>query len=406
MSATHRVAIGCLAIAVSISETAAQKRDVYLGARLKMVREYIERDGVTNPRVLVSMRTVPRHEFVLPRDRRYAYLDSAIAIGYKQTISPPFVVAYMTQTIDPQPTDRVLEIGTGSGYQAAVLSSLVKEVYTIEIVPQLGKAAARRLRRLRYRNVTAKVGDGYKGWKEHAPFDKIIVTCSPDKVPQPLIDQLKEGGKLLIPIGRRYQQVFHLLEKKDGKLTRKKLIPTLFVPMTGVSEGKRKVKPDPANPKVVNGSFEVDANKDGLPDNWHYQRQTKFATTGAPDGKRYVVVENSEPEGRAQLLQGMALDGRRVKRITISVTARYFRVARGPSAHHRPGVLVHFFDSIRKPAGTVGLKTLTGTQDAWMTLSRTVAVPARAREAIIQVGLNGGTGRLEVDDVKLVPAGR
>jgi protein-L-isoaspartate(D-aspartate) O-methyltransferase len=291
---------------------AAQGPDPYFATRIKMVRDVVEADGVTNKAVLKSMRSVPRHLFCRPADRKLAYRDGALPIGFKQTISPPFVVAYMTQTIDPQPTDRVLEIGTGSGYQAAILSGIVKEVYTIEIVPQLGKAAAARLKALGYANVQAMVGDGYKGWPEKAPFDKIIVTCSPEKVPQALIDQLKDGGKLLIPLGERYQQVFHLYEKKDGKLTNKKLIPTLFVPMTGISEERRAVKPDPANPKIVNGSFENAKNKAGRPDNWHYQRKVKLVSGQAPDGKQYVSIVITDPGQRAQMLQGMAIDGRLV----------------------------------------------------------------------------------------------
>src|SRR5581483_9449123 len=149
--------------------------------------------------------------------------------GDKQTISPPYIVAYMTELLDPQPDDKVLEIGTGSGYQAAVLSPLVKEVYTIEIVESLGKAAAKRLKDLKYKNVFCKVGDGYLGWPEHAPFDKIIVTCSPENVPKPLVEQLKDGGKMIIPLGERYQQVFHLFEKQNGELKATRLGNTLFV---------------------------------------------------------------------------------------------------------------------------------------------------------------------------------
>ncbi|MCF0234405.1 MAG: protein-L-isoaspartate(D-aspartate) O-methyltransferase [Thermoguttaceae bacterium] len=154
-----------------------------------------------NVRVLKTMARIPRAEFVAKEYRPYAYEDIAIAIGESQTISPPFVVAYMTEALDPQPTDRVLEIGTGSGYQAAVLSCLVAEVYTIEIVKPLGRRAAETIKKLGYDNVFVKLGDGYKGWAEAGPFDKIIVTCSPEKIPQPLIDQLREGGKMLIPIG-------------------------------------------------------------------------------------------------------------------------------------------------------------------------------------------------------------
>src|SRR4029077_19634839 len=156
----------------------------------EMVDKEIVAAGVTNERVVRAMRETPRHEFVPANQREFAYYDMALPIGDAQTISPPFIVAYMTQEIDPQPTDRVLEIGTGSGYQAAILSPLVKDVYTIEIVDPLGRRADRTLKRLDYKNVFTRVGDGYQGWAEAAPFDKIIVTCSPEKVPQPLIDQL------------------------------------------------------------------------------------------------------------------------------------------------------------------------------------------------------------------------
>ena len=221
-----------------------------------MVSQFLEKEGIKNPRVLEAMRTVPRHDFMPLMLMDKAYVDAAWSIGYKQTISPPFIVAYMTEAIDPQPTDRVLEIGTGSGYQAAVLSLLVKEVYSIEIVEPLARLAERRLKRLGYSNVKTKAGDGYLGWPEHAPFDKILVTCSPENVPKPLVDQLREGGKMIIPLGERFHQDIYLLEKRNGKLVRKHLLPTLFVPMTGRSEKERAVKPNPFRPQIANGGFE------------------------------------------------------------------------------------------------------------------------------------------------------
>ncbi|MCH8870088.1 MAG: protein-L-isoaspartate(D-aspartate) O-methyltransferase, partial [Chloroflexi bacterium] len=172
---------------MSTRDAPAQQRDRMRESRLRMVEEYLVKEGIRNLRVLSAMRRVPRHEFVRASLQSQAYFDSALPIGYKQTISPPFIVAYMTQTIDPRRGEKVLEIGTGSGYQAAVLSHLCKEVYSIEIVKGLGRAAGQRLRRLGYKNVTTKIGDGYKGWPDHAPFDKIIVTCSPEKIPTPLV---------------------------------------------------------------------------------------------------------------------------------------------------------------------------------------------------------------------------
>ena len=262
-----------LLAALALSSTVYAQRDPYQAVRDQLVEKAVAAEGVKNARVLEAMRITPRHEFVPADQKRLAYLDMALPIGEGQTISPPFVVAYMTEQLDPQATDKVLEIGTGSGYQAAVLSPLVKDVYTIEIVESLGNKAAAALRKLKYDNVHAKVGDGYLGWPEHAPFDKIIVTCSPEKIPQPLIDQLKEGGRIVIPLGERYQQSLYLYRKQNGELVAEALLPTLFVPMTGKAEDNREVLPDPKNPSIVNGGFEQVHKESGKATAWHYQRQ-------------------------------------------------------------------------------------------------------------------------------------
>jgi len=208
--------------------------DRYAAARRQMVREQIAGWGreVKNPRVLKAMEEVPRHEFVPEHLRHEAYADYPLPIGHGQTISQPYIVAFMTEQLDPQPTNRVLEIGTGSGYQAAVLSKLVKEVYTIEIVEPLAKQATDTLNRLGCRNVKVKVGDGYQGWPEHAPFDAIMVTCAPEKVPEPLVQQLREGGRMIIPVGPLHDQSLYLLEKEKGQIKQKAVLAVRFVPMT------------------------------------------------------------------------------------------------------------------------------------------------------------------------------
>lgn len=366
-----------------------------------MVRDYIEREGIKNPRVLDAMRNTPRHEFVSNALRPRAYFDAALPIGHKQTISPPFIVAYMTELIDPQASDRVLEIGTGSGYQAAVLSPIVKDVFSIEIVEPLGRAAGQRLKRLGYKNVSTKVGDGYLGWPEHAPFDKILVTCSPEDVPKPLVEQLKEGGKMIIPLGERYQQVFYLLEKKDGKLERTRLIPTLFVPMTGVSEDRRQVKPDPLNPQIVNGSFEIAAeNDEDRPQGWHYLRECTRQTGDARDGRAFVRFANEDGGRLSQILQGLPVDGRKIGQLRMSLAVRYEKLAVGPEPQQKPGLVVHFYDDQRLPIGDATLATWAGHSD-WTSIGNTLVVPPKARELVIRIGLNGGTGRLDVDNIEL-----
>ncbi|GAA4435629.1 protein-L-isoaspartate(D-aspartate) O-methyltransferase [Pontibacter saemangeumensis] len=199
-----------------------------------MVERNIKGRGIDDKAVLAAMRSVERHKFVPPEFADQAYADHPLPIGYDQTISQPYIVAYMTQVIRPNPQMKVLEIGTGSGYQAAVLAEIVKQVYTIEIVAEHGKAAAERLKKLGYDNVQVKVGDGYLGWEEHAPYDAIVVTAGAATVPPPLLEQLKEGGRMVIPVGPPHKtQTLMLLEKKKGKTVSKKLIPVVFVPFTG-----------------------------------------------------------------------------------------------------------------------------------------------------------------------------
>jgi protein-L-isoaspartate(D-aspartate) O-methyltransferase len=218
--------------AAGCGQTAAPASD-FTAERQRMVQQQLMPRGINDGRVLAAMAKVPREEFVPPDSREASYADGPLPIGYGQTISQPYIVAFMTEELRPKPSDRVLEIGTGSGYQAAILAELVKEVYTIEIVEPLAKNAEATLQRLGYKNVHVKVGDGYKGWPEYAPFDAITVTCAPDHVPQQLTDQLKDGGRMIIPVGGRFAQELYLLEKRNGQLKESAVLPVRFVPMVG-----------------------------------------------------------------------------------------------------------------------------------------------------------------------------
>ena len=231
----------------------AAEDDVFAAARKRMVREQLAGPdrGIANARVLAVMSKVPRHEFVPKEVRSLTYQDNPLPIGYGQTISQPYIVAFMTEKLDPRPADRVLEIGTGSGYQAAVLAELVAAVYTIEIVEPLAQRAEADLKRLSYTNVFVRAGDGYKGWPTAAPFDAIIVTCSPEHVPEPLVEQLKDNGRMIIPVGPTWNQQLVLLRKQGTKLEKRAVLPVRFVPMTGEAQKKsegRKPKAE-SNPK-------------------------------------------------------------------------------------------------------------------------------------------------------------
>lgn len=221
-------------ILFSFLSCCATGQDGYEEARKRMVREQIERRGVRDTATIRAMLTVPRHLFVPTYTRKSAYEDRPLSIGHGQTISQPYIVAYMTEAIDPSKCKKVLEIGTGSGYQAAVLAEIVDEVYTVEIIKELGERARKTLAELHYNNVSVKIGNGYEGWSEYAPYDAIIVTAAPEKIPPPLIEQLKDGGRMIIPVGETsYLQHLMLVEKSNGQIKTKTKLPVRFVPFTG-----------------------------------------------------------------------------------------------------------------------------------------------------------------------------
>ncbi|MEX2118215.1 MAG: protein-L-isoaspartate(D-aspartate) O-methyltransferase [Pirellulales bacterium] len=384
----------------------AQSRPQFADARQRMIEEEIVAAGVRDPRVIESMRETLRHEFVPVSQRANAYYDMALPIGEGQTISPPFIVAYMTEQLDPQPADTVLEIGTGSGYQAAVLSPLVRTVYSIEIVKPLGERASRTLKRLKYDNVFTKVGDGYQGWPEHAPFDKIIVTCSPENVPQALVEQLKEGGRMIIPLGERYQQTLYLFRKQDGKLVSEVLLPTLFVPMTGAAEERRQVQPDPLKPAIYNGSFEElsDEGEQAHPLGWHYIRQMqRVEAADAPQGTSYVTFDNQVPGRGSQALQAFAVDGRQVRQLDVSLYVRIQGVRPGQSIQQLPLLGITFYDERRSVVGRQIIGPWRGSFE-WRREREVLPVPPRAREAILRIGLLGAVGQLSLDAIELEAA--
>ncbi len=234
---TTAMLIIILIMAITACDGAAEKDDVrFAKVRREMVENQLRRRDITDKRVLAAMEKVERHRFVPDKYKAEAYDDEPLPIEAGQTISQPYVVALMTQYLNLTGKERVLEIGTGSGYQAAILGELANEVYTIEIIDTLGKSAAARLKELGYKNITVRIGDGYLGWPEKAPFDGIIVTCAVDHIPEALVKQLASGGRMIIPVGHD-AQMLSLVEKKADSVFVTSVIPVRFVPMTG--EGVR-----------------------------------------------------------------------------------------------------------------------------------------------------------------------
>jgi protein-L-isoaspartate(D-aspartate) O-methyltransferase len=367
-------------------------------ARAQMFETVIVGNGVTNEAVRASMRSTPRHEFIPRAQWKQAYLDMALPIGGGQTITSPFVVARMTEALNPQPTDRVLEIGTGSGYQAAVLSPIVAAVYSIEIVESLARRSTRTLKRLDYENVQTKAGDGYLGWPEHAPFDKIIVTCSPDNVPAPLVQQLREGGRMVIPLGKRYQQTLYVMRKVNGNLENEVLEPTFFVPMTGKAEQLRDNAGELTDYRLVNGNFEV-ADDQGQPQGWYYRRHAEVVRdVNALDGENVLRLHNDTPGQGAQVLQAIGIDGRRMQKIRLNARMMGEQLRAGQTNEQTPRIELTFYNQGRAPIKVAMLGPWTGTFD-WKEIRKSISVPQQTRLAVLTLAMYGGVGELLIDQV-------
>lgn len=440
---------------------ARSARPIVPAAQRMLETEVIPQLADADEAVLDAMQRVSRDRFVLSNHRSAAYRDTAVPIGNGQTTPSPSVVSYMLEKLNPQPGDKILEIGTGTGYQAAILSLLVEDVYTIEILEPLGKRAAQTLKKNGYKNVHTKIADGFQGWPEAAPFDKIIVTCSPESIPAPLLEQLKDGGTMIVPLGERYQQVFHRVRKKGSEIEKEALIPTLFGSMTGKAETLRTIQPDAKNPMVVGGDFEHNlednlesALENRHPAGWHDVKNVKImADAVSPVGGQYLRFETvtefsanlhemeprrdlddttlpssplfeSHDENRrhrsrrhsrnnnetkipaesktSQIVQGFAVDGKHVSKIRIELTVRGTEIYPVDQTWRKSsGILfVQFYNDEAAMIQSLELANAAGSFE-WEKFAMEIFVPKKAKSAIVTLGLFDSTGTLDIDGISI-----
>jgi protein-L-isoaspartate(D-aspartate) O-methyltransferase len=368
----------------------AQESDVearYATKRQELIDKVLIPGGIRDPKVVQAVSQTRRHEFVPENIRSEAYLDRALPIGAQQTISSPFIVSLMTEILRTKPSDRVLEIGTGSGYQAAILSPLVDSVYTIEIVGELQDRTTALLQRLGYKNIHTKTGDGYLGWPEHAPFDKIIVT-------------LKEEGLMVIPVGERYQQMLRAFRKTNGTMVAVYERPTIFVPMTGLAESQRQVQPDGRNPKLLNGDFEDKTSENYIP-HWYYEFGVRTQTDPtAPKGSQVAEFNSDQAGGPSMLLQALPLDGRHVAKVRLSGFVKTANVQLSKTFEEQPFIVLQFFDEQRNRIGYEWLGPFIG-DTPWTHAKREIKIPVENREVIVMIGLFGAKGTATFDGLEL-----
>ncbi|MCE9528021.1 MAG: protein-L-isoaspartate O-methyltransferase [Planctomycetales bacterium] len=404
LALTLRFCLAIVAFALASQQPAAAQSGLreLLEARRLMVQEEIANQGIENERLLEAMRDVPREQFVPLSRRNLAYLNVAIAYDDGQVILPPLVTAHLIEQLNPHKNDKVLVIGPGSGYSTALLSRMVREVFAVEIDPVIAKTAEETLARLKYTNVKVRVGDGFEGWKEHAPYQRIIVECSPDSVPKALVEQLAEGGILLVPIGDEFDQTMHLCKKENGKLTTLSLWPTLLLPMKGKAEELRSQSEMPRDPSILNGGFEelVPKTKD-VPAHWAYVRQGRaIAGEFCPEGKNSLAFVNLTPGAAAMALQAFPVDGKKVSELSFACNVWGKDIRPGQNRQQLPRVEVRFFDEKRRLVGGDWMGGWNLTFD-WLGKEHVFSVPRTAKFAVLRIGLCGATGEIRFDDLKL-----
>lgn len=394
------LAIGSIAQAPALhAQSNAQN---IANARRRMVAEEIQPHGIQDARLLDAMREVPREQFLPLNKRSVAYLNIAITFGEGHVMLPPLVTAHMIEQLEPKYSDKVLVVGTGTGYSSALLSRITNKVYTVEIDRATAATAEETFKRVKYDNISLKVGDGFEGWKEHAPFQKIIVECSPENVPQPLLEQLDEGGLLLIPIGVDFDQTMHLYKKVNGELSSISAWPTLLVPMKGRAEELKSSSDQPRVPAINNGGFEelLEGTKD-VPVGWSYLRQGRVIEDNlSPEGKRCLQFTNETPGNAAMALQAFPVDGKTTSEITLSFRVMGKEIRPGQTRQQLPRVEVTFFDEKRRPVGGDWVGGWYMNFD-WVKKDRRFTVPRLAKFAIVQLTMEGATGEIRFDDIRL-----
>lgn len=373
-----------------------------LEARRIMVNEEIAAQGIENQKLLEAMREVPRELFIPLHKRDLAYLNVAITYGDGNVILPPLVTAHLIEKLDPQKNDKVLVIGAGSGYSTALISRMSREVYAVEIDRAVATTAEETLRSLKYTNVKLRVGDGFEGWKEHAPYQRIIVECSPDSVPRPLVDQLAEEGTLLVPTGSEFDQTMYLCKKVNGELTTLSLWPTLLVPMKGKAEELRSHSGLLRTPSILNGGFEeiVPSTKD-VPTNWAYVRQGNVVEdSSCPEGSHALSFVNVTRGVAATAIQAFPVDGKNVSELTLACKIWGKDIRPGQNRQQLPRMEVRFYDEKLRYVGGDWMGGWNMTF-SWVKKDHVFNVPRPAKFAVLRIGLGGATGEIRFDDIRL-----
>lgn len=396
-------------------------------AKFFVENELVLQDGLENDLVLSAMMRIPREKFLPQNKKSGAYRDVAIPIGCSRMDYSPYITAYCISQLDPAPDDKVLEIGTGCGYASAVLSLLVREVHTVEFHATLSKKANQSLKKIGIKNVYGKIGDGFQGCPEQAPFDKIIVWGAVEDIPESLIDQLKEGGRMVVSVGEKYQQTLYLCRKKNGELKKETLPPTFFTSMPGEAESRRILLADPKNPSILGGDFEHYYGETRLPYGWYHVKNARILQgPDAPNGTNYMRFEvepeytivhdphemedsYGEPpeqfvpsaEKTAQIVQSFAIDGKTVSRVKFGVFLRAENIQPlDPQNPPKGTIVLAFYGEDREVLQCVQLASVYGSFN-WKPFSTEIPVPRKTLEADLYIGLFQNAGRLDIDAVSL-----